>query len=99
MTNARAVTEAVLGRQSPFLRTPKYNGNVSSASDPLLRRRRWVPTGATELVLGTVMLLCFVVTLWHPQTLIGAPFILLFAWGYLGVGLPRFRRMWEGKGA
>ncbi len=99
VTNARAVTEAILGRQSPFLRTPKYNGNVSSASDPLLRRRRWVPTGATELVLGTVMLLCFVVTLWHPQTLIGAPFILLFAWGYLGVGLPRFRRMWEAKGA
>ena len=99
LTNARAVAEAVLGRRSPFLRTPKYNGRVHSAPDPLLRRRRWVPLGATELVLGAVMLVCLVVTLGRPQTLIGAPFLLLFACGYLGIGLPGFRRSWEAKGA
>jgi len=98
LTNARAVAEAVLGLRSPFLRTPKYNGALNSAPDPLLRRR-WVPLGATELVLGTVMLVCLFVTLGRPQTLIGAPFLLLFACGYLGIGLPGFRRSWEAKGA
>jgi cellulose synthase/poly-beta-1,6-N-acetylglucosamine synthase-like glycosyltransferase len=98
LTNARAVIEAVLGRQSPFLRTPKYNGASASAADPLLRRRpRRLPAGTTELGLGLVMVLCFAVTLVRPQTLLGAPFLLLFASGYLGIGLPMMRRAWEGR--
>jgi hypothetical protein len=40
-----------------------------------------------------------VVAVLHPHTIIGAPFLLLFASGYLGVGLPRFRRAWEGRAA
>ena len=96
LTNTRAVAEALLGRRTPFLRTPKYNGAASSAPDPLLRRRRWAPLGAMELVLGSVMLVCLVAALVQPETLIGAPFVLLFACGYLGIGLPGFRRSWEG---
>ena len=96
VTNTRAVVEAVLGRNSPFLRTPKYNGATSSAADPLLGRRRF-PAGATELVLGVVMTVCFAAAIVQPYTLIGAPFMLLFASGFLGIGLPVFRRSWEGR--
>jgi hypothetical protein len=54
--NARAVVEAVLGRKSPFLRTPKYAGALDSASDPLLTRHpRRLPPGSIELALGLLM--------------------------------------------
>ena len=96
VTNTRAVVEAVLGRHSPFLRTPKYNGAASSAADPLLGRRR-LPAGTTELVLGVVMTVCLAAAFLRPHTLIGAPFMLLFATGYLGIGLPALRRGWEGR--
>ncbi len=94
VTNTRAVVEAVLGRNSPFLRTPKYNGRTTSAVDPLLRRRR-LPAGTAELTLGILMSVCFAAAIFQPHTLIGAPFLLLFAVGYLGIGLPRLRRSWE----
>jgi len=94
VTNTRAVVEAILGRRSPFLRTPKYNGRASSAADPLLRRRR-LPAGTAELALGILMVACFAAAILRPHTIIGAPFLLLFAVGYLGIGLPRLRRTWE----
>ena len=94
VTNTRAVVEAVLGRNSPFLRTPKYNDRTTSAADPLLRRRR-LPAGTAELTLGILMAVCFAAAIFRPHTLIGAPFLLLFAVGYLGIGLPRLRRSWE----
>jgi len=96
VTNTRAVVEAVLGRHSPFLRTPKYNGATSSAADPLLGRRR-LPAGTTELVLGVVMTACLAAAIFRPHTIVGAPFMLLFATGYLGIGLPALRRGWEGR--
>jgi cellulose synthase/poly-beta-1,6-N-acetylglucosamine synthase-like glycosyltransferase len=98
--NARAVVEAVLGRKSPFLRTPKYAGALDSAADPLLTRRpRRLGPGSIELALGLLMVVCSVVAVLRPHTIIGVPFLLLFASGYLGVGLPRFRRAWEGRAA
>jgi cellulose synthase/poly-beta-1,6-N-acetylglucosamine synthase-like glycosyltransferase len=98
LTNARAVLEAVIGHKSPFVRTPKYAGAPDSASDPLLvRGRRRLPPGSIELLLGLLMVLCCVVAVLRPHTIIGVPFLLLFASGYLGIGLPRLRRAWEGR--
>ncbi len=94
VTNARAVVEAELGRPSPFLRTPKYNGARSSASDPLLGRRVF-PAGTLEVLLGTLMVMCLAAAFVRPHTIVGVPFLLLFAAGYLGIGLPGFRRAWE----
>lgn len=96
VTNAAALIEAVLGRRSPFVRTPKYNGAPASDADPLLhRRRRAIPAGTTELLLGLLMTVCLALAFVRPFTLIGAPFLALFATGYLGIGLPWLRRAWE----
>ncbi len=95
VTNARAVVEALLGRKSPFLRTPKYNGRRRSAADPLLRRHA-LPPGLPELALGLLMALCFALALARPHTVVGAPFLALFASGYLGVGVQGLRKAWEG---
>jgi hypothetical protein len=98
LTNTRAVIEAVLGKPTPFLRTPKYAGGRESEDDPLLRRsRRSLPPGMLELALGLLMTACFVTAFVRPHTVIGAPFLLLFAAGYLGIGVPAFRRAWESE--
>ncbi len=90
--NTRAIGEAVLGRKSPFVRTPKYNGDRYSELDPLAaKKKRRLPGGLIELALGLVMSVCFVVALSRPFTLVGAPFILLFATGFLGIGLASLR--------
>ncbi len=91
VTNTRAVLEALFGVRSPFVRTPKYDHGERSATDPAVAaaRRRWrVPQGVPELVLGLLMLLGAVVASLQPVSLVGVPFLLLFAWGFLLIGVP-----------
>ncbi len=93
VTNARAVLEALFRRKSPFLRTPKYNGAAHSAADPQLARgRRLLPAGSLEVALGILMVMCFGLAIFRHYTIIGAPFLLLFAAGFLGIGLPSLRQ-------
>ncbi|MHC4428972.1 MAG: glycosyltransferase, partial [Planctomycetota bacterium] len=92
VTNTRAVIGAVLRRESPFVRTPKYAGAATSAADPILRhRRRLIPPGSAEVTLGILMVLCVALTFVRPYTLVGAPFLALFGSGFLGIGLPLLR--------
>jgi cellulose synthase/poly-beta-1,6-N-acetylglucosamine synthase-like glycosyltransferase/Leucine-rich repeat (LRR) protein len=88
--NARAVLEALLGVRSPFVRTPKIGSRgVSDPGRPASRRRLRLPGGLLELVMGGVLFACVALCFLRPFTLIGAPFLLLFALGYMGVGLLR----------
>jgi cellulose synthase/poly-beta-1,6-N-acetylglucosamine synthase-like glycosyltransferase len=85
--NSRAVLEAILGRKSPFVRTPKYNGDTHSELDPLVhQRRRRIPQGAIEISLGLLMLLCAALSLSRSHTIVATPFLLLFACGFLAIG-------------
>jgi cellulose synthase/poly-beta-1,6-N-acetylglucosamine synthase-like glycosyltransferase/Leucine-rich repeat (LRR) protein len=86
--NARAVLEAFFGFQSPFVRTPKFGGRRDWDPGPSAPRRRWAtPAGLVELVMAGVLYACLVLSFLRPFTLIGAPFLLLFALGYTGVGV------------
>jgi hypothetical protein len=82
--------EALLGFRSPFVRTPKFGARGDCAPDPTPShwRLRW-PGGLTELLIAGVLYACVVLCFLRPFTLIGAPFLLLFALGYSGVGLLR----------
>lgn len=92
VVNSRAVIEAIFGRQSPFVRTPKYNGDRESEVDPVVKRqRRLIPNGAMELVLGVVMVVSVVLSLMQPHTIVATPFLILFAAGYLSIGIPALR--------
>jgi hypothetical protein len=85
--NSRAVIEAILGRQSPFVRTPKYNGEKHSEVDPLVSsRRRRIPQGTFEIALGVVMTLCAALSLSRSHTIVATPFLVLFACGFLAIG-------------
>ncbi len=92
VVNSRAVVEAIFGRQSPFVRTPKYNGDTVSEIDPVVKRqRRLIPNGALEIVLGLLMSACVVLSILRPHTIVATPFLILFAAGYLAIGIPALR--------
>jgi cellulose synthase/poly-beta-1,6-N-acetylglucosamine synthase-like glycosyltransferase/Leucine-rich repeat (LRR) protein len=93
--NARAVVEALLGLQSPFVRTPKFGGRADCELDPAVSSRPWgIASGLLELAIAGVLAACLVLGFFRPFSLIGAPFLLLFAAGYLGVGIASLRDHW-----
>ncbi len=90
--NTKAIGEAVIGKKTPFVRTPKYNGEATSELDPLAEKKaRRLPPGSLELALGLIMSVCFFIAIMRPFTMVGAPFILLFASGFLTIGIASLR--------
>ncbi len=85
--NAKAVLEAVFGMQSEFVRTPKYRieGTSENRQSKLYRNHAgWMPY--LEVALGAY----FAVTVWYAiesRNYATVPFLVLFVWGYLYVGL------------
>ncbi len=89
--NTRAVVGALLGVRSPFVRTPKFGGRSDSEADPHARRGlRGPPVGSVELMISGVLFACLLLGVSNDFAIIGAPFLLLFAAGFLWVGGARF---------
>ncbi|MEM7233390.1 MAG: glycosyltransferase, partial [Planctomycetota bacterium] len=89
--NSRAAFGALLGVKSPFVRTPKFGGRSDSDADPGSKRGSVsVAPGILELAISGILLGCLSIGLRHDFALIGAPFLLLFAFGFLWVGGTRF---------
>ncbi len=98
LNNSIACIEALLGHQSPFVRTPKYNvqdlpsqqrkaqtiGPVIPIPD-LKRSVCLIETG-----MGIYMLLCIWMSLHTGHSAVSIPFLCLFASGYFYVGLTSF---------
>jgi prepilin signal peptidase PulO-like enzyme (type II secretory pathway) len=96
ITNAQAVLEALFGKKSEFVRTPKYR--IESNQDPVTVKRyrsrlKWVPI--VEVLLGCF----FAYTVYYAfvnEDYGTIPFLLLFVGGYLGTGLfSLFEGKWE----
>lgn len=112
VNNTLAVIEAILGRQSAFVRTPKFNPQANCAnpvktsliiSQPdavsaisfrgrlqQLIRRETLCVGL-EFILGVYVSACLAWALTSPLAIWTSPFLLLFASGYLYVGLSSVR--------
>lgn len=99
LNNAIACVEALVGHDSPFIRTPKYNttatgsspGSSSSGSPSGITRVIPIPSMKRtvcllELTLGAYMLVCIWLSLHAEHTAVSTPFLCLFATGYLYVG-------------
>jgi len=87
ITNTKAVIEALIGKQSAFARTPKYN--VESRKDKVRaakyrRRLGWVPW--VELAIGAYFALT-VLYAFENENYATIPFLLLFVLGYWCTGL------------
>lgn len=86
--NARGVVEAIAGLDSEFVRTPKFGALSVDAVGALPRRRVGLgSSGAIELTLGMFSLACIVFALPTATGWLSVPFLLLFACGYLSVGI------------
>jgi cellulose synthase/poly-beta-1,6-N-acetylglucosamine synthase-like glycosyltransferase len=87
ITNTIAVLEALVGRQTAFVRTPKYR--VASKKDKLLgtkyrKRLVWVPW--IELLIGTYFALAIFYAI-DNENYFTVPFLVLFVIGYWVTGL------------
>jgi len=87
VTNARAVLEALVGKQTEFVRTPKFRV-VDKTDKPIATKYRkrlgWVPW--VELAIGTYFFLT-VVYAFQNDNYFTVPFLLLFVIGYWYTGL------------
>ena len=80
---SRGVLEALVGHQTPFIRTPKFNSNRSmKIRDGETIRIRGIP----EILIGSILIVCFVLTCIYHGTLVGAPFVFLFSISFGSVG-------------
>ncbi len=99
LNNAIACIEALVGHESPFIRTPKYNTTPTASSTkysstaspggitriiPIPSMKRTVCL--LELALGAYMLACIWLSLHTGHTAVSTPFLCLFATGYFYVG-------------
>jgi cellulose synthase/poly-beta-1,6-N-acetylglucosamine synthase-like glycosyltransferase len=87
ITNTRAVLEALVGKQTSFVRTPKYR--VESKKDRVgakkyRKRLGWVPW--IELLIGTYFALAIFYAI-DNENYFTVPFLLLFVIGYWVTGL------------
>jgi cellulose synthase/poly-beta-1,6-N-acetylglucosamine synthase-like glycosyltransferase len=87
VTNTRAVLEALVGKQTSFVRTPKYR--VESKKDKVgakkyRKRLGWVPW--IELLIGTYFALAVFYAI-DNENYFTIPFLLLFVIGYWVTGL------------
>lgn len=103
LNNARGCIEALLGHDSAFVRTPKYNttapiGSATGKTQPSLSVlatpsiKLWM--SVIEIAMGLYTLECARLSLVVHDTVISFPFLLLFASGYLYVGLLSLRSQW-----
>ncbi len=81
ISNSRAVLEAVFGKQSAFIRTPKKGDQTARAYAVRLSYLT-----IAELLLGLYCFATFFIVLASHRYLV-VPFLFLYAWGFTGVGL------------
>ncbi len=101
LNNAVACIEALLGHESPFVRTPKYGDPAPAARSknkphrsklqiiPIPSLKLWITL--LEITFGVFMLECARLSIEIQNTIISLPFLVLFATGYLYVG---FSSLW-----
>ena len=89
LSNAKAVIEALFGKKSEFVRTPKFAGARSAAAETVPGakkcKRKWLPY--VELVFGLYMSLCAIYCSIHYEAMLGTPFLAIFAFGFFYVSL------------
>jgi cellulose synthase/poly-beta-1,6-N-acetylglucosamine synthase-like glycosyltransferase len=94
VSNTRAILEALLGRTSEFVRTPKYGRQALEPrrrAAPVRRKkrkRRFLPY--VELLFGVYMSACVVQSLIHYQAALATPFLVIFAFGFFYVAVMSF---------
>ena len=96
LSNTKALLEALFGRRSEFVRTPKYGaGSPQYDAHRRLaestRKRKHEVLPYLEFLLGVYMAFCAVVCAMDVRSAMAAPFMLIFAVGYFYVSILTFQ--------
>lgn len=99
VNNARGVIEALLGHESAFIRTPKYNtdhthnrGNIKTQVIATPSIKAWMCY--LEISMGLYTSACAVMANNTRGSIVSIPFLTLFAAGYFYVGLSGLWSQW-----
>jgi len=88
--NALAVIEAILGKQSEFVRTPKYRVEAGAKDRVSWAKKSYTKTAGLmpyiELALGCYFAAAVVYSI-QMENYATVPFMILFVWGYLYTGV------------
>ncbi|MFW6155235.1 MAG: cellulose synthase family protein [Planctomycetota bacterium] len=95
LSNAKAVLEALFGRQSEFVRTPKFGDGTAKAGRPKRRKVGILPW--IELACAIYLTVCTVFASIHVESILGAPFLAIFAVGFYYVSLLSFQVRLAGR--
>jgi len=93
VSNSKAILEAFFGKQSEFVRTPKYGGKEPGSRLPVRQvgpkpKLRLLPY--LELGFGLYMVFCAVCSLISLRAAFTTPFLVIFAFGFLYVSVLTF---------
>jgi cellulose synthase/poly-beta-1,6-N-acetylglucosamine synthase-like glycosyltransferase len=95
LSNAKGILEALFGKKSEFVRTPKYGGtrglpgvSVSPEAAPKRRKRNLLPYA--EFGMGLYMIFCAVCSVVSYRSVFSAPFLVMFAFGFFYVSVMSF---------
>jgi len=91
VSNTKAIIEALFGKKSEFVRTPKYGGKVarlfsSDATDNKKKPRRNI-LPYVEFALGLYMCFCVVASFTFAYSPLTVPFLMMFAFGFIYVSV------------
>ena len=93
VSNTKGIIEALLGRKSEFVRTPKYGDGRRRPAGPAratrARRGAWLPY--VEFAFGLYMAACAVTSIISIRAAMTAPFLLIFAFGFFYVSTLSFQ--------
>lgn len=92
ISNTKAVLEALTGKQTSFVRTPKYAPKAASGGPVAVAYRRksgWLPLA--EIAMGFIFL-CIVGYCISVMNFFALPFLLVFVCGYFWAG---FSTLWQ----
>jgi cellulose synthase/poly-beta-1,6-N-acetylglucosamine synthase-like glycosyltransferase len=94
ISNTKAILEALLGRKSGFVRTPKYGEDKAGDAyvdqqhevtpKPVPKRKRnWLV--GIEIAMGLYMVACLLFCVFDRKAYITSPFLVIFAFGFFYV--------------
>ena len=93
VSNTKGIIEALVGKKSSFIRTPKYAGRRRDGAvvevTTRKHKRSWVPY--VELLFGLYMAASAVISLASWRSMAVAPFLVIFSFGFFYVSIMSFR--------
>ena len=84
VNNSRAVIEALMGKETPFIRTPKTGDAPASSEKKYFTKTK--PLIRLEVIFGIYSAAGFAITIFSGRYLLGY-FMLIYTIGFLFIGL------------